>query len=97
MQAGVELDGRDFFKDPLSREELEELASIISMDELFSWRSPSARRHRDKRGDLSDADLIGLMLEEPRLIRRPIVIRADDPSRYALGGRKADMEAISQE
>ena len=90
------LDERDFFKDPFTRQELEELASIITVDELFPWRSPSAKQHRDQRGSLSEADLIGLMLDEPRLIRRPIFIRADDPSRYALGGRKADLEALSQ-
>ena len=91
------MEERDFFKDPLSREELEELASILTMDELFSWRSPSARQHREKRGELSDADLIDLMIDEPRLIRRPIVIRSDDPSRHVLGGRTADLEAIAQE
>lgn len=70
---------------------------MVTIDELFSWRSPSAKRYRDRRDELSDADLIGLMLDEPRLIRRPIVIRADDPSRHTLGGRKTDLEAISQD
>ena len=69
---------------------------MVTMEELFSWRSPSAKRFRDRRDELSDADLIGLMLDEPRLIRRPIVIRADDPSRYTLGGRKSELEAISR-
>ena len=88
---------RDFFKDPFSREELEELAGIVTMDELFSWRSPSAREYRDRRGEISDADLIDLMLAEPRLIRRPIMIRVDDPSRHALGGRKAELEALMED
>lgn len=91
------MEERDFFKDPLSRDELEELASIVTIDELFSWRSPSARRHRGKRRELTEADLIDLMMDEPRLIRRPIVIRSDDPSRHVLGGRKADLEAIARE
>jgi len=94
-QAGVELDQRDFFRDPLSREELQELASIVTMDELFSWRSPSAKQYRDRRDELGDSELIDLMMEEPRLIRRPIVIRADDTSRHVLGGRKEDLEAIA--
>lgn len=41
---------------------------------MFSWRSPSARPFKDQRGELSDDELIDLMLEEPRLIRRPILI-----------------------
>ncbi len=89
------MDQRDFFRDPLSRDELQELASIVTMDELFSWRSPSAKQHRDKRDDLSESELIDLMMEEPRLIRRPIVIRTDDTSRHVLGGKKADLEAIA--
>ena len=48
------------------------------MDEMFSWRSPSAKEFRDQRGRLSDDQLIDLMLEEPRLIRRPILVVGDD-------------------
>ncbi len=91
------MEQRDFFKDPLSREELQELAGILTIDELFSWRSPSAKQYRDQRGNLSESALIDLMIEEPRLIRRPISIRSDDPSRYVLGGNKADLEAIAQD
>jgi arsenate reductase-like glutaredoxin family protein len=91
------LEDRDFFKDPFSREEIEEIASIVTMEELFSWRSPSAKKYKDQKDVLSDSDLIGLMMEEPRLIRRPIAIRTDDTSRHVLGGKKADLEAIAQE
>ena len=73
------------------------LASILTIAELFSWRSPSAKVYRDKRGELSDSDLIDLMIAEPRLIRRPIAIRTDDPSRHVLGVRAADLEAIAVE
>ena len=89
------MDQRDFFRDPLSREELQELASIVTMDELFSWRSPSAKQYRDNKDDLTESDLIDLMMEEPRLIRRPITIRIDDTSRHVLGGKKADLEALA--
>ncbi|MBT6681274.1 MAG: hypothetical protein HOB07_04395, partial [Chloroflexi bacterium] len=53
-------------------------------------------QYRDQRGELSESDLIDLMIGEPRLIRRPITIRTDDPSRHVLGGKKADIEAIAQ-
>ena len=45
---------------------------------MFSWRSPSAKPHREKRGKISDKKLIDLMLDEPRLIRRPILITGKD-------------------
>jgi arsenate reductase-like glutaredoxin family protein len=91
------LDQRDFFKDPLSREELQELASIVTMDELFSWRSPSAKQYRENKDNLTNSDLLDLMMNEPRLIRRPITIRIDDTSRHVLGGKLADLEALSLE
>jgi arsenate reductase-like glutaredoxin family protein len=58
----------------LTRDEIAEIAAMASVDEMFSWRSPSARQYRDQRGKLIDDQLIDLMLEEPRLIRRPILI-----------------------
>jgi len=91
------LDQRDFFKDPLSREELQELASIVTMDELFSWRSPSAKQYRENKDKLTNSDLLDLMMNEPRLIRRPITVRIDDTSRHVLGGKLADLEFISLE
>jgi len=66
----------------------------VTIDELFSWRSPSAKLHRENRDNLTKSDLIDLMMEEPRLIRRPITIRIDDTSRHVLGGKEADLEAL---
>ena len=70
----AEADERDFFKDRLTRSEIEQIVALTSADEMFSWRSPSAKPFRQYRGKLSDERLIDLMLEEPRLIRRPILI-----------------------
>ncbi len=41
--------------------------------EIFNFRSPSFSKLGLDREKLSGDDLIGLMLKEPRLIRRPIV------------------------
>ena len=62
---------------------------MASVDEMFSWRSPSAKVFRDRRGNLSDDELIDLMLKEPRLIRRPILVTGKkvlfgfNPTEYA--------------
>lgn len=71
---GVEVDERDFFETAMSREELSGLVAAIGIDNLFSWRSPSAKQFRDQRDTVTENELIDAMLEEPRLIRRPIVI-----------------------
>jgi Spx/MgsR family transcriptional regulator len=72
--AGTSVDERDFFKDPLTREEIMRIAALSSLDEMFSWKSPSAEPYRERRGKMSDSELITLMLAEPRLIRRPVLI-----------------------
>ena len=77
LGTGASLSERDFFKDPLTREEIMSIAALASLDEMFSWRSPSAAPYRGRRGKMSDDELVTLMLEEPRLIRRPILVAGD--------------------
>jgi len=77
LQVTDEATERDFFKERLTREEVLRIARLASVDEMFSWRSPSAKQYRDQRGKLSDDELIELMLAEPRLIRRPILVIGD--------------------
>lgn len=70
----AEFSERDFFKEPLTEAELRAVCRLASADELFSWASPSAKKYRDRRGQLHEDQLIELMLSEPRLIRRPLVV-----------------------
>jgi len=72
-QDGVELDERDFFKDGFSESELRDLLGDTLAADVFSWRSPSARKLGLDRDTVTDDELIRLMLEEPRLIRRPLI------------------------
>ena len=72
MQNGLELEERDYFKDPFNESELEELASLASLSDLFAWRSPSFKKLGIAGQSLSEAEMLKLMLEEPRLIRRPV-------------------------
>ena len=41
--------------------------------DMFNFRSPGFKKLNLERESLSDGDLIDLMLEEPRLVRRPVV------------------------
>ena len=45
------------------------------MSELFSWKSPTARKMGLKPGALSDAQMLDLMIENPQLIRRPVIVK----------------------
>lgn len=69
----MEIDERDFFKVPFTREEIEALLQGQPAAAMFSFRSPAFKALGLDREKLTDDDLIKLMLQEPRLIRRPVV------------------------
>ena len=72
-QKNVEINERDFFKNPFNQSEIEELLQGKSASEMFNFKSPSFKQLGLERDKLSDKELIDLMLKEPRLIRRPVV------------------------
>ena len=78
MQDGVELEERDFFADPFTEPEIRDLFGERDPADFFSWSSPSFRKMGLKRDELSSDRLIEMMVEEPRLVRRPLVKLADD-------------------
>lgn len=90
--ADVEI--RDFFDDPFTERELRTLFGDSPPSERFSWNSPSWRRLGLNRSDLSEDDLIQLMLSEPRLIRRPL-IEIDGELLPPMSGAKKIREALS--
>jgi len=69
----VEINDRDFFKNPFNQSEIEELLQDKPASELFNFRSPSFKQLGLERDKLNDNALIELMLKEPRLVRRPVV------------------------
>jgi arsenate reductase-like glutaredoxin family protein len=73
-QRGVELDEREFFQNRLSEEELRGLIGDVSPREVFSWKSPSFKNLGLDPNALTDEQLIAMMVDEPRLIRRPLVV-----------------------
>ena len=79
---------RDFFKDEFSEEELRKLLGDTPPSDIFSWRSPSARTLKLDREDVSPDELIHFMIEQPRLIRRPLIHTGD---RLFVGTDKAAM------
>ena len=72
-QDGIELNERDFFKEVFTEAELRELLGNTTPADVFSWRSPSARKLGLNRDTVSADELISLMVGEPRLIRRPLI------------------------
>ena len=91
MRNGASLDERDIFTSPLLLDELWDLVKVIPADELFSWRSRSAVGFRTRRGRISDQDLVTQMSKNPRLIRRPIILKN---GKAFIGGGNEIMEQV---
>ena len=64
---------RDFFKDTLSEVEIRELASLAGTENIFASRSPSLKKLGLAGKELSGDEMIALMLQEPKLVRRPLI------------------------
>ena len=73
LQNGVEIQERDFFKEPFSEKEIRDLAESASITQLFARRSPSLKKMGLADQELSDGEMLALMLKEPKLVRRPLV------------------------
>ncbi len=69
----MELEERDFFKEPFTQQEIQDLASDVGTAQMFARRSPSLKKMGLADQDLSDEQMVSLMLQEPRLVRRPLV------------------------
>ena len=90
---GLPVESRDIFRWPLSRDEILALAGRVPPHELFSWRSPTARARALRPGSLSDDELIELLLEDPRLTRRPLIDAGD---RLIVGADATALAALAR-
>ena len=77
----------DLAKEPPSRELLERLIDESRLDDFLNKRSPAYKERNLAARKLTKKQAIDLMLEDPNLIRRPIVVR--DP-KHAVFGYDAD-------
>ena len=73
MQEGVAISERDYFKEPFSEAELWELAALAPVDTLFARRSPALKQLGVNADTLAADDMLRLMLQEPKLVRRPLI------------------------
>ena len=89
LQKGLEVSDRDFFKDTLSEPEIRELASMGGTENIFARRSPSLKKMGLADKELSDDEMVKLMLQEPKLVRRPLLKVGN---RLMVGGGNAAVE-----
>jgi regulatory protein spx len=84
---------RDLFKQPLSAAEIRALAARApeGLRSLLSTRSTQYKALGLDRKKVSDAELVALMVKEPRLLRRPLVQAGD---RLVIGFDRTALEAL---
>lgn len=93
VQNGVSVTERDYFKEPFTEQEINDLVVEVGnagVSAMFASRSPSLKKMGLTAAELSDKRKVALMLEEPRLVRRPIVRLGD---RLLIG---ANVKAITE-
>lgn len=79
-QQGVEYEKRESFKERFTAGELRDLLRSVHLkpSEVISTRSRAYADRQLAQMDLTEDEIIDLMVEEPTLLRRPIVIKGDE-------------------
>ena len=72
---GFELTRHNLAKEPPTRELLSRLIDEYGLEAVISTRSPAYKARGLDASKLSKTEAIGLMLEDPNLIRRPLVLK----------------------
>lgn len=77
--SGISYDKVNYYIEPLSRKKLTELLRKLNMKprDLMRKGEPAYKELGLATDKFSDSELIGLMVEHPDLIQRPIVERGD--------------------
>ena len=78
-QSGEPYEKREFFKDRFTAQELGALLGSVDLrpSEVISTRSRAYKERNLAEAELTDSQILDLMVEEPTLLRRPIVIKGD--------------------
>jgi arsenate reductase len=75
VESGVDVDAVDYYTDPISKTKLTELVRKLGIParDLLRTREPLYQELGLAERDLTDAQIIDLMVQHPDLIQRPIV------------------------
>lgn len=73
-ELGVELDERDYAKQPLTAAELKELFRGRDPRDFLNPKSPAFKAMKLTGKTLTAAQALALMAKEPNLIKRPLVV-----------------------
>jgi arsenate reductase-like glutaredoxin family protein len=73
-ELAVELDERDYAKQPLSEAELKDLFKAVDPRDYINPKSPAFKTMKLKGRTITPEQALKLMAQEPNLIKRPLII-----------------------
>jgi regulatory protein spx len=73
-ELAVELDERDYAKQPLSEAELKDLFKAVDPRDYINPKSPAFKKMNLKGKTITPEQTLKLMAQEPNLIKRPLTI-----------------------
>lgn len=73
-QRNIEFEARDFFKEPLTKAELEEIIDADGVSGFLNTRHPVYKKNNWKEKPPTKAQAIAAILKDNKVIRRPIII-----------------------
>jgi arsenate reductase-like glutaredoxin family protein len=74
LRAGIEFSERDFFKERFTLDELQALLKGESPKTVFNFKSVAFKNNVLSEDVLSDAQLLEMLIQEPRYFRRPLAV-----------------------
>ncbi|MEG9326344.1 arsenate reductase [Salinimicrobium catena] len=75
-ESGQDFEVREYLKEPVTEEELSELLEQLGMAPIELVRTDEKIWKENYKGkDLSDDELVRVMVQHPKLIQRPIVVK----------------------
>ena len=83
---------RDFFKDPFTEVQLRQMIGDYAIADVFSSRSPSFKKLNVELNSLTENDMVKMMLEEPRLIKRPLIRFGE---KLIIGNKKSEIDELT--
>jgi len=71
----IDFEEREYGKSPLSEKELREIIGNRPIESFLNTRTPLYREMKMKQNPPSKDAAVDLMLKEPNLLRRPVIIK----------------------
>lgn len=91
-ESGKEFQIREYLKDPLSEDELKEILGKLSIKPIQLVRTnEKVWKDEFKDRDLNDDELVRVMIENPKLIERPIV---ENDMKAVIGRPTSDIKKL---